>query len=139
MQTLNNMKRTFTLTRDDLIYIENYQRIYKRVLREAKKRDNDRNVTESVHRTKTMWQLINREIGKGPENEQKLELRIGNKFISNPAEITDKLITHFISTGRNGKTKDNRIVYNVKIKQCPNSIFIYPVTEKEPEREAHCR
>ena len=106
MQTLNNMKRTFTLTRDDLIYIENYQRIYKRVLREAKKRDNDRNVTESVHRTKTMWQLINREIGKGPENEQKLELRIGNKFISNPAEITDKLITHFISTGRNGKTKE---------------------------------
>jgi len=36
MQTLNNLKRTFTLTREDLIYIENYQRIYKRVLREAK-------------------------------------------------------------------------------------------------------
>jgi hypothetical protein len=37
MQTLNNLKRTFTLTREDLIYIENYQRVYKRVLREAKK------------------------------------------------------------------------------------------------------
>jgi len=37
MQTLNNLKRTFTLTREDLIDIENYQRIYKRVLREAKK------------------------------------------------------------------------------------------------------
>jgi len=69
MQTLNNLKRLFAFTREDLIYIENYQRIYRRVLRETKKRDNDRYVTESVDRTKTMWRLINREIGKAPENE----------------------------------------------------------------------
>jgi hypothetical protein len=37
MQTLNNLKRTFTLMREDLIYIDNYQTVYKRVLREAKK------------------------------------------------------------------------------------------------------
>jgi len=36
MQTLNNLKRTFTFTREDLIYKENYLRVYKRVLREAK-------------------------------------------------------------------------------------------------------
>ena len=34
MQILNNLKRTFTLTRKALIYIEKYQRIYKRVLKE---------------------------------------------------------------------------------------------------------
>jgi hypothetical protein len=51
---------------------------------------------ESVDRTKAMWQLINREIGKTPENDQKLELRIGNKIISNPTEITDKLNMYFI-------------------------------------------
>jgi len=53
-----------------------------------------------------MWQLINREIGKAPENEEKLELRIGNKLISNPTEITDKLNTHFKHCGRIGKTKE---------------------------------
>jgi hypothetical protein len=37
MQTLNNLKRTFSLMREDLIYIENCQRINKKVLREAKK------------------------------------------------------------------------------------------------------
>jgi hypothetical protein len=37
LQTLNNLKRSFTLTREDLIYIENYQGMYKRVLREDKK------------------------------------------------------------------------------------------------------
>jgi uncharacterized membrane protein len=36
---------------------------------------------------RTMWQIINREIGKAPENEEKLELRIGNKLILNPTEI----------------------------------------------------
>jgi hypothetical protein len=29
------------------------------------------------------------------------------------------------------KQKSNVSVYNLKIKQCPNSIFIYPVTEEE--------
>jgi len=55
MQTLNNMKRTFTLTRKDLIYIENYLTVYKRVLREAKKRENDRYVIESIDTATAMW------------------------------------------------------------------------------------
>ena len=29
------------------------------------------------------------------------------------------------------KQKSNGRVYNLKLKQCPNSIFIYPVTEEE--------
>jgi hypothetical protein len=38
-----------------LVCIANYQRIYKRVLREAKKKkDNDRYVTESADRPKAM-------------------------------------------------------------------------------------
>ena len=89
MQTLNNLKRSFTLTREDLIYIGNYQRVYKIVLREAKKQENDMYVIESTDRTRTMWRIINRKIGKAPENEEKLELRIENKLISNPTEITD--------------------------------------------------
>jgi hypothetical protein len=90
MQILNNLKRTFTLTREALIYIEKYQRIYNRVLKEAKKkrerererereRNNDRYGIESMDKTKTMWQLINRETGEAPENDHKLEWKIGNK------------------------------------------------------------
>jgi hypothetical protein len=55
IQTLNNLKRTFTLIRKDKIYIETYQRIYKRVLRGARKRENDKCVTELTNRTKAMW------------------------------------------------------------------------------------
>ena len=85
-----------------------------------------------MDRTKAMWRLINREIGKALEIEQKLEMGIGNKLISNPTEITDKLNTHFVSTVEEMvKQKSNGSVYNLKIKQCPNSIFICPVTEEE--------
>ena len=62
------------------------------------KRDNYRYDIESVDRTKAIWRLINREICRAPENEQKLELKIENKIISNPTEIIDKLNTHFVST-----------------------------------------
>jgi len=68
LQTLNNLKRTVTLTDEALIYITNYQRIHKRVLREAKKSNNDRYVTESADKPKAMWRLINRETGKATEN-----------------------------------------------------------------------
>jgi hypothetical protein len=51
-----------------------------------------------MDRMKAMWQLINREIGKAPENEQTLGIGIGNKLISNPIEITGNLKTHFTST-----------------------------------------
>jgi hypothetical protein len=102
------------------------------VLREAKKRDNDRYVTESADKQKAMWRLINREIGKATQNKQKLELKVGNRIISNPTEITDKLNWHFINTIKELiKQKNNKSVYDLEIKHYPNSILIYPVTEEE--------
>jgi len=61
-----------------------------------------------------------------------LELRIGKKIISNPNEIINKLNTHFISTVDElvGKKSDGSI-YNLKMKHCPNSKIIFPVTEEE--------
>jgi hypothetical protein len=46
LQTLNNLKRTVTLMDEALVYIANCQRIHKRVLKEAKKEENDRFVIE---------------------------------------------------------------------------------------------
>jgi len=84
-----------------------------------------------MDRTKAMWQPINREIGKGPEND-KLEMRIGKKIVSNPTEITEKLNVYFISTVEElVKQNSNRSDNKLEMKHCPNSIFIYPVTEEE--------
>jgi len=64
MEMLNNPKRKFTLTNEVLGYIKKYQSIYKRVLKETKKRDNDMYVTEAANKTNAMWKLINRKTGK---------------------------------------------------------------------------
>jgi hypothetical protein len=38
MKVLNNLKRIYTLRREDLNYINEYQRIYRNILKEKKKR-----------------------------------------------------------------------------------------------------
>jgi hypothetical protein len=61
-----------------------------------------------------------------------LELKVGNRIISDPTEITDKFNSHFISTVKDLiKQKNNVIIYDFEIKHCPNSIFIYSVTDEE--------
>ena len=89
-------------------------------------------VIESMDKAKAIWNPINTEIGKAPENDHMLELRIGNKINSDHTEITEKLNMHFIITVEElVKQNSNRGSYcNLEIKHCPNSIFIHPVTEE---------
>jgi hypothetical protein len=81
-----------------------------------------------------MWKFINREIGKAPENDHKLKLRIGKNIISNPTEITEKLNMYSTNIVEELlKQNINRWTYknlHQEIKHCPNSIFIPPVTEE---------
>jgi hypothetical protein len=88
MKWLNSLKKRITLKSETLGYINNYNKTYKKVLKEAKKRDNDRYVTETPNKTKAMWQLINKQIGK-TQDDNKLELRVGKNIITNPSEITE--------------------------------------------------
>jgi len=132
---LNNLKRKLTLLREELEYIKKYQEMYKRVLQQTKKkRDNDRYVTEASNKTKAMWQLISREIGK-TQDDYKVELKVGNDIISNPMVITEKLNMYFMNImAELVKQNINKGSYNNsrhKIKHCPNSIFISPLIEEE--------
>jgi len=132
MKGLNSLKKV-THKNETLGYIKNYNKIYKKVLKEAKKRDNDRYVTKASNKTKAMWQLINKKIGRTKEDDNKLELKLGNNLITNPKEITEILNEYFTnittdlkkpSTGRNNNLSQ-------KINTCVTSVFIYPVTEEE--------
>ena len=49
---LNSLKKRVTLKSDTLGYIKNYNKIYKKVLKEAKNRENDRYVNEAPNTTK---------------------------------------------------------------------------------------
>jgi hypothetical protein len=82
-----------------------------------------------------MWQVIDREIGKSQEDDYNLEFKIGNNTTLNPMEITELLNMNFTNTvAELVKQNSNKGSYNnlhKKIKYCPNSIFIPPVTEQE--------
>ena len=81
-----------------------------------------------------MWQLINKQIGKTQEDDNKLELRLGKNLITNPSEITEILNGHFTNITTELIKKSNIGCNNKisqKIKKCATSVFIYPVTEEE--------
>jgi hypothetical protein len=134
MKWLNSLKKRITLKSETLDYIKNYNKIYKKILKQAKKRDNDRYVTEASNKIKAMWQLINKQIGKTQEEVKNFELRVGNNLVINPNEVTEILNGHFTNIMTELAKKSN-IGWNnkisPKINKCVTSVFIYPVTEEE--------
>ena len=51
-----------------LKYFQNYQQIFRRVVKEAKKKDADRYVSSFSNKNKALWKLINKESGKSQQN-----------------------------------------------------------------------
>jgi prephenate dehydratase len=98
MHFLNNLRKNTNLTTDTKDNITRYQVIHKRVIREAKKRENDKYVLNAKNKTKAMWQIINKEIGKSPQYKQKIELKMVQK-ITNPHNVAEKSLSFFLGGG----------------------------------------
>jgi hypothetical protein len=58
-------------------YIKRYQIIYKRIIQEAERRENDMYVLRANKKTKVMWHVINKEVGKSWKYDKKSELNDG--------------------------------------------------------------
>jgi len=72
-------------------YIDNYNRIYKRVLKEAKWRENDR-LLKATNKTKVIWKIIKNEIGKSTNSMQDKTLDIQSDEINDLHKIADLLV-----------------------------------------------
>jgi hypothetical protein len=77
-------------------YIKRYQKIYKRVIKEAKRRDKDMYVLRANNHTKAMWQVINKEVGKSRNHDKKIELNGEIQVISSPHKVAGMLNTFFV-------------------------------------------
>ena len=106
-----------------------------RLIKEAKKRQNNRFVLRAKTKTKAMWQIIDREIGNSIHLDYKTDLRNGNRIISNLQNVLDRLNSFYVESVDNLlNLKNNHINVHTsqqKIDYCPNTMFIYPVTEYE--------
>ena len=69
--------------------MEQYRKICKRVIQEAKRREYDNYISSSKNEVKATWQLINKELGKSFINNKNIELKLGKSKISNPRAISE--------------------------------------------------
>jgi len=69
------------MEKKELEYIEQYKKIYRRVIQEAKRRENDNYMSSSKNKVKATWQLIYKELGKSFINNKNIELKFGKSKI----------------------------------------------------------
>jgi hypothetical protein len=67
------------MNQKDLKYIEQYRKIYRRVIQQAKRMENNNYISSATNKSKAAWQVINKELGKSLINNKNIELTWGEK------------------------------------------------------------
>jgi hypothetical protein len=128
------IKWSMNLSMKSLKYIQNYQRIYRKVITEAKKREADRLILSATNKNKPLWKIINKEISN-PQQRPNIIINTGDKVITNPQTITEKFASHFTEVIEDLLSQINhhcpQQYLKLQTKHCSETMFIAPVTETE--------
>ena len=124
------------------LYIAKYKSIYKRVITEAKRRENDRLLLQATNKPKAVWKIINKEVGRPSTKTHDITLDIQSDEIGDLNKIADLFNVYFcempIKLLKNNKT--NNISppdkHRMCIKGCNKSIFFALITENEVTKVA---
>jgi hypothetical protein len=84
MRFLNMLKKQPNLTEDAKMDIAKYKIIYKRVIREAKRREKDKNILHANFKSKAVWWFINKETGRTFSNKPNVKIIWNSEEITNP-------------------------------------------------------
>jgi hypothetical protein len=136
MRALDKQRKEIKLGKEDCQFIKNYRRIYRKVINEPKKRDNDNYIANAGNKTKASWQIINNETGKTTISNKNIELNWNSSKITNPQMVSEIFNTYFVDIAE--KLTDHKdIVYSRyqgtswKLNSCPNTLFLNPASEVE--------
>jgi hypothetical protein len=77
-----------------LNYIQNYQLIFRKVTKEAKRREADGFILSAKNKNKALWTLINKEIGNSCRVPN-IIINTWVEIITNPQIITERFNTCF--------------------------------------------
>jgi hypothetical protein len=94
-------KKQLNLTKEAEIYIAMYKIIYKRVIRKAKRRENDKYILHANHKSKAVWQIINKETGRTSSNKQDIKIIWNAEEITNPEKVAELFNSHLVKISRN--------------------------------------
>jgi len=94
LRLLYNTKRSTNLPMESLKYTQNYQLIYSKLIKEAKRREADRLILSAKNKNKALWKIMNKEIGNS-HHVSNITINAGAKIITNPQTITERFNIYF--------------------------------------------
>jgi len=104
------------------------------VISEAKKREADKIISSATNKSKTLWKIINKEIGNSQQAPNVI-INSQDKIITNPQMITEKFNSYFtdiiedLLSQVNSRCPKQNLKFQTK--EGPENVFIAPVTEAE--------
>jgi hypothetical protein len=113
--------------------------MYRKVIREAKRRENSRYILNANNKTKAVLQIINKEIGKSTVNNKKIEINGGSNKIISPKVVAELFNSYFVEiveklVEQNSEVYATYKMTKLKLNTCSETIFIKPVSEDEVEK-----
>lgn len=118
-------------------YAKRYEKIYHKLVVEAKKYNNNKIINNSTNKNKQMWRLIKKET-KANLKQKNISLQINNRLIDNPNLIAKEFNKYFTTVSakllKEIKTNDqtcNTLPVKSLIETNLNSLFFTPVTEDD--------
>jgi hypothetical protein len=141
MKLLNVLNKQTNLTEHAKMCIARYKIIYNRVIREAKRRENDKYILHVKNGSRAVWWIINKETGKASLNKQDIKIIRNSEEIKNPESLAELFKSYFCTISEellknNGNKMPNSKNYHIKIKERPKTVLFFPVTNSEVERVA---
>jgi hypothetical protein len=125
------MKRTTNLPVESLKYIKKYL-IFRKVVKEAKKKEVDRYVLSVKNKNKVLWKLINKDSGNSQQNCN-IVINDGENIITNSQIVSDRFNTLFTYVIKELLSQNNYQCFKqntkFRIKNCSETMFIAPATE----------
>lgn len=81
-------------------YYCQYKKIYYKVIREAKKLNNNMRMRSSGNKSKAMWDLIKEELGEQRKIPKNIELRVYGAMIQDPKAIANVFNEYYTNIAR---------------------------------------
>jgi DNA polymerase II small subunit/DNA polymerase delta subunit B len=95
VRLFNIVKKQVLLSNDTRLYITKYNRIYKRIIKEAKRREINRFLSQASNKAKATWKIINKERVKQLPSKQDITLVTQSIEVSDPNAIADMFNSYF--------------------------------------------
>ena len=130
MRFFSMIKNRMILTKQTKLYIARYKIVYKRIVKEAKRRENDKFLLNANNKSKAARQITNKETGRTLSKTQDIIISKNSKEISNPEEVAELFNSYFCKipeklSNKNGHNTPTFRDYQFKIKDMSNLCFLY--------------